>query len=77
MVKSLMNRALTGVLSAALVLAFGSTAAIADTRAGQDSASREKALFVKTIEKYPAPKLQDVGGREYKVLFDAAKPIRR
>lgn len=73
MVTSLMNRALTSLLSATLVLAFGSTAALADTRAGQDSAAGEKALYVKTIEKYPAPKLQDVGGREYKVLFDPAR----
>ena len=73
MVTPLMNRALTNLLSAAFVLAFGSTAANADIRTGQDSASSEKALYVKTIEKYPAPKLQDVGGREYKVLFDAAK----
>jgi hypothetical protein len=32
-----------------------------------------KALYLKTIETYPAPKLEDVGGREYKFLIDPAK----
>jgi len=36
-------------------------------------AETPKPLHVRTIAKYPAPKLQDVGGREYKFLFDPAK----
>lgn len=31
------------------------------------------ALYLKTIAAYPAPKLEDVGGREYKFLIDVAK----
>jgi hypothetical protein len=30
-------------------------------------------LYAATIAKYPAPKLADVDGREYKILFDPAK----
>lgn len=30
-------------------------------------------LYASTIAKYPAPMLSDVGGREYKILFDPAK----
>jgi hypothetical protein len=32
-----------------------------------------KPLYATTIEKYPSPKLADVEGREYKILFDPAK----
>ncbi len=32
-----------------------------------------KALWERTVAAYPAPKLQDVGGREYKFLVDPAK----
>lgn len=37
------------------------------------AADQPKPLYVKTIERYPAPKLEDVGGREYKFLIDSAK----
>lgn len=37
------------------------------------AAAESKPLYVATIEKYPAPKLADVEGREYKILFDSAK----
>ncbi len=37
------------------------------------AAEQPKPLYVQTIEKYPAPKLEDVGGREYKFLIDPAK----
>ena len=37
------------------------------------AADPTKPLYVRTIEKYPAPKLEDVSGREFKHLFDPAK----
>ncbi|MCX5839373.1 MAG: hypothetical protein NTW71_12795 [Deltaproteobacteria bacterium] len=37
------------------------------------AAEPSKALYLKTIETYPAPKLEDVDGREYKFLVDPAK----
>lgn len=37
------------------------------------AAEPSKALYLKTIETYPAPKLEDVGGREYKFLVDVTK----
>ena len=57
-------RILTGLLAAAL-LASPPLPAIAK--------EAPKALYATTIERYPAPKLADVEGREYKILFDPAK----
>jgi hypothetical protein len=37
------------------------------------AADPPKPLYARTIEKYPAPKLEDVSGREFKHLFDPAK----
>ena len=37
------------------------------------AAAPEKPLYVMTIEANPAPKLEDVSGREYKVILDAAR----
>jgi hypothetical protein len=37
------------------------------------AADSPKALYEKTVERYPAPALKDVGGREYKFLVDASK----
>lgn len=36
-------------------------------------AADPKPLYVRTIERYPAPKLEEVGGRELKFLVDPAK----
>ncbi len=57
------TRAVTGLLLVALVAAAGLAAAADDP----------KPLYAQTIAKYPAPKLADVAGREYKFLFDPAK----
>ncbi len=54
----------TGLLLAALAAVPGVEAAAAEPA---------KPLYEKTIAKYPSPKLEDVGGREYKALFDPAK----
>lgn len=56
-------RAVTGLLFAALVAAAGMATA----------ADAPKPLYTQTIAKYPAPKLEGVGGREYKFLIDPAK----
>ncbi|MEO8584879.1 MAG: hypothetical protein ABI584_01835 [Acidobacteriota bacterium] len=56
-------RAVTRLLLAALVAA----AAVAT------AADAPKPLYTQTIAKYPAPKLADVGGREYKFLLDPTK----
>jgi len=37
------------------------------------AAEPSKALYLKTFETYPAPKLDDVSGREYKFLIDVTK----
>ena len=58
------KRVVSGLLALALVLGCAGIAVAAD---------EAKPLYVQTIEKYPAPKLADVDGREYKVLFDPAK----
>jgi hypothetical protein len=57
------TRAVPRLLLAALVAAAGMAAA----------ADAPKPLYTQTIAKYPAPKLADVGGREYKFLIDPAK----
>jgi hypothetical protein len=57
------TRAVSRLLLAALVAAAGMAAA----------ADAPKPLYSQTIAKYPAPKLADVGGREYKFLIDPAK----
>jgi len=57
------TRAVPRLLLAALVAAAGMAAA----------ADAPKPLYTQTIAKYPAPKLADVGGREYKSLIDPAK----
>lgn len=54
---------LVGTAVAVSVLATGSLGA----------AEAPKALYLTTIETYPAPKLDDVDGREFKYLFDASK----
>jgi len=55
---------LSGLVLAALVASTG-TPALAQEQPG--------ALFAKTIAKCPAPQLEDVGGREYKSLFNHEK----
>jgi hypothetical protein len=64
MVKLVMGRVISGLL-AALMLATPVGFALA--------AGEVKPLHVQTIEKYPAPKLDDVDGREYKALIDPAR----
>jgi hypothetical protein len=41
--------------------------------AGAHAAEQPKPLYLRTIERYPAPKLEEVGGRELKFLLDGAK----
>jgi hypothetical protein len=60
----LLVRALTGIVVAAML------AAPASPLFAKES---PKPLYTTTIEKYPSPKLADVDGREYKILFDPAK----
>ncbi|MBL0141136.1 MAG: hypothetical protein IPP91_03505 [Betaproteobacteria bacterium] len=62
--KKLLARILTGMIAAAL-LAAPATPILAK--------ESPKALYATTIEKYPSPKLADVEGREYKVLFEASR----
>ena len=57
------TRAVSRLLLAALVAAAGIAIA----------ADAPKPLYTQTIAKYPAPKLEGVGGREYKFLIDPAK----
>lgn len=57
------TRAVSRLLLAAIVAAAGVATA----------ADEPKPLYAQTIAKYPAPKLEDVGGREYKFLIDPAK----
>jgi hypothetical protein len=40
---------------------------------GNVALAAETALYQKTVATYPAPALEDVGGREYKALLDANK----
>lgn len=40
---------------------------------GNIALAADTALYSKTIATYPAPALEDVGGREYKTLLDASK----
>ena len=57
------TRAVSRLLVAALVVASGVATA----------ADEPKPLYAQTIAKYPAPTLENVGGREYKFLLDPAK----
>jgi hypothetical protein len=57
------TRAVSRLFLAALVAAAGIAVA----------ADAPKPLYARTIAQYPAPKLEDVGGREYKFLIDPAK----
>lgn len=57
------TRAVSRLLLATLVAAAGMAAA----------ADEGKPLHARTIARYPAPKLEDVGGREYKFLIDPDK----
>jgi len=57
------TRAVTRLLLATLVVAAGMASAADDSTP----------LYARTIAKYPAPKLQNVGGREYKFLLDPSK----
>ncbi|HQR44894.1 MAG TPA: hypothetical protein PLB02_02490 [Thermoanaerobaculia bacterium] len=57
------SRAVSRLLLAALVAAAGVATA----------ADEPKPLYAQTIARYPAPKLESVGGREYKFLLDPAK----
>jgi len=57
------TRAASRLFLAALVAAAGMATA----------ADAPKPLYTRTIAKYPAPKLADVGGREYKSLIDPEK----
>jgi len=56
-------------------VAIGFTAAFLLTATGGQTlaAADSKALYVRTLESYPAPKLNAVDGREYKILVDPAK----
>jgi hypothetical protein len=56
-------RAVTRLLLAASVAAAGMAYA----------ADESTPLYTRTIAKYPAPKLENVGGREYKFLLDPAR----
>jgi hypothetical protein len=58
------RRVVSGLLALALVLGCAGVAVAAD---------EAKPLYVQTIQKYRAPVLDDVGGREYKFLLDPAK----
>ncbi len=58
------RRVLTVLALAALVRAPAGGLATAD---------EPKPLYARTIAKYPPPKLENVGGREYKFLLDPAK----
>jgi hypothetical protein len=55
---------------AAALLAVGLLAAPAGPAFAKEAAP---ALYTRTIAQYPSPKLADVSGREYKVLFDTAR----
>jgi hypothetical protein len=61
----LLARLLTGIVAAAMLAAPATGPLFAK--------ESPKALYATTIERYPSPKLADVEGREYKVLFDASK----
>ena len=61
------DKLITGLLCTALAAGTAVTAGQAP------AADAPKPLYEKTIAKYPSPKLEDVGGREYKSLFDPAK----
>jgi hypothetical protein len=58
------KRVVSAALGLALVLGCAGVAVAAD---------EAKPLYVKTIQKYRAPVLDDAGGREYKFLIDPAK----
>lgn len=58
------KRAVSGLLALALVVGCAGVAVAAD---------EPGPLYVRTIQKYRAPVLDDVGGREYKFLIDPAK----
>ena len=58
------KRVVSGLTALALVLGCAGVAVAAD---------EAKPLYVQTIQKYRAPVLDDVGGREYKFLIDPAK----
>lgn len=58
------KRAVSGLLALALVIGCAGVAVAAD---------EPGPLYVQTIQKYRAPVLDDVGGREYKFLIDPAK----
>ncbi len=60
----MIKRVVTGLLLAAAATAWSGVAAAAEPT---------KPLYVQTIEKYRAPVLDDVGGREYKFLIDPSK----
>jgi hypothetical protein len=62
--KRLLVRFLTGIVAAALLATPASLLFAKEA---------PKPLYTTTIEKYPSPKLADVEGREYKVLFDASR----
>jgi len=64
MEKRVLARMLTAILAATLLAAPASPIYAKEA---------PKPLYATTIEKYPAPKLADVEGREYKILFDPAK----
>ena len=58
------KRVVSAAVGLALVLGCAGVAVAAD---------EAKPLYVQTIQKYRAPVLDDVGGREYKFLIDPAK----
>lgn len=60
----MLKRVVSGLAVLALVLGCAGVAVAAD---------EAKPLYVQTIQKYRAPVLDDVGGREYKFLIDPAK----
>jgi hypothetical protein len=64
MIQKKLMRILTGIAAAALLAASASPAFAQAT---------PKPLYQTTLEKYPAPKLAPIDGREYKFLVDPAK----
>ncbi|MFN7986310.1 MAG: hypothetical protein U0529_02495 [Thermoanaerobaculia bacterium] len=58
------KRVVSGLVALALLLGCAGVAVAAE---------EAKPLYVQTIQKYRAPALDDVGGREYKFLIDPAK----
>ena len=55
------------------VIAIAAALVLAAPAGVTPAAAQAKPLYQQMVERYPAPKLADVDGREYKVLFDPAQ----